>query len=267
MLHMVGRLPENMYRRNHHTLRRCLLALIPLIVLLQMQPGNAEPEDPAREVLAAADRIRFPSEDFHVLVTITTTSPTHSPEVREFEILSKGNENTIVRTLSPPAERGQILLMRGRDLWVFMPSLSQPIRLPLAQRLTGQVANGDLARANFTGDYDPSILREEEVAGELHYVLDLMAVDRGVTYHRVLYWVNQENFRPHKAEFYAVSGRLLKTAYYEDFREMLGVDRPSRLVMVDAVNEGDRSVLEYSRLELRELPDRMFHREYLRRLR
>jgi hypothetical protein len=29
----------------------------------------------------------------------------------------------------PASERGQIILMKGRDLWVFMPDVSQPIRL------------------------------------------------------------------------------------------------------------------------------------------
>lgn len=42
---------------------------------------------------------------------------------------------------------------------MFMPDVSQPVRLSLAQRLTGQVANGDLARANFASDYHPKILR------------------------------------------------------------------------------------------------------------
>ena len=257
---------------NKENLLNRLVAAGLLLVLLPLglaSAVNAEDTDAAlaERIVEAADRIRFPQEDFEVQVLITSTAPQRTPEVREFEILSKGNENTIVRTTAPPAERGQILLMRGRDLWVYMPNLSQPIRLPLAQRLTGQVANGDLARANFTGDYHPTLLRIEDVDGEAHYVLELNAVERGVTYHRVLYWVHKETFRPHKAEFHAVSGRLLKTAFYEGYQEMLGIERPSRLIMVDAVNEGDRSVLEYSGLKLRDLPSRMFHREYLRRLR
>ena len=58
-------------------------------------------------------------------------------EAREYKVLSKGNDNTIVMTLQPPSERGQILLMKGRDLWLFLPDVSQPVRLSLAQRLTG----------------------------------------------------------------------------------------------------------------------------------
>ena len=84
-----------------------------------------------------------------------STSPSTRPhldqpvDVHKYRVLSKGNENSIVMTTEPASERGQILLMKGRDLWIFMPSVSQPVRLSLSQRLTGQVANGDLARANF----------------------------------------------------------------------------------------------------------------------
>jgi len=52
----------------------------------------------------------------------------------------------------------------------------QPIRLSLSQRLTGQVANGDLARANFAGDYTPKILRTETIGGAL--LLYLVKRDR-----------------------------------------------------------------------------------------
>ena len=60
--------------------------------------------------------------------------------------------SSVVLTMAPASERGQALLMKGRDLWVFLPRVSQPVRLSLAQRLTGQVANGDLAGAHFSGD-------------------------------------------------------------------------------------------------------------------
>ena len=71
--------------------------------------------------------------------------------------MSRGNDYTVVLTEEPAAERGQALLMRERDLWIFLPAVSQPVRLSLSQRLTGQVANGDLARANFAGDYTATL--------------------------------------------------------------------------------------------------------------
>lgn len=228
--------------------------------------AQADDDANARRILERADQIRFPRDSFEVDVQIRTAAPGQSAETRKYRILSKGNANTIVMITEPASERGQIMLMKDRDLWVFMPSVSQPIRLSLGQRLTGQVANGDLARSNFTGDYNPKIVREEVIDGENHYVLELNAVDNHVTYRRVLYWIKQSNNRPHRAEFYSVSNRLLKTCRYENFQTLLGVQRPTRLVMEDALRKGEESVLEYSAMKLRELPDKIFTKEHLGKL-
>lgn len=226
----------------------------------------AEVDVRARDMLLRADRIRFPEGGVQVDVTITTTQPEHDLEARSYRILSKGNNQTLVQTTAPAVDRDQILLMRDRDLWAFLPNLSQPIRLPLSQRLTGQVANGDLARSNFSGDYEPTLLRKETIDGETYHVLQLDAVDNWVTYRRVLYWVNAKNYRPFKAEFYALSGRLLKTALYQEFHALGGESRPTRLVVEDALRRGHRSVLEYSNMVERDLPDRIFTKDYLKKL-
>ena len=227
----------------------------------------ADPTDKhAEEILHQADAIRFPQKSFETNVTITTRTAEGMDEIFKYRILSRGNDKTLVITTEPPSDRGQIMLMSGRDLWVYMPTISQPIRLPLSQRLTGQVANGDLARANFSGDYHPKLLRTETVGKQHYYVLELTAVDNSVTYHRVLYWVNRNNSRPYKAEFYTLSGRLLKTCLYQGFTALGGEIRPSRLVMTDALHSGKQSVLEYSSLRLKELPDKYFTKDYLKKL-
>ena len=218
-------------------------------------------------IVRKADLIRFPAESFQVDISITTTSAEADTDIHRYRILSKGTENTIVQTTAPSSERGQIMLMRSNNLWVFMPNVSQPIRLPLSQRLTGQVANGDLARANFRGDYNAKILRIEKIDEQSHYVLELIAASRRVTYHRVIYWVNLDTFRPQKAEFYTLSGRLLKTAKYENFKQLGGEIRPTRLVLVDSLREGEQSVLEYTNMKMRKLPDKVFTKDYLKKLR
>lgn len=249
---------------------RNLLASGVLLALCAAPAVASEAQDAegtlARSILEKSDAIRFPSEGFQVDIDITSTSPAQTPEKRKYRVLSKGSDNTVVMILEPASERGQIMLMKGRDLWVFMPDVSQPIRLGLAQRLTGQVANGDLARANFSGDYSPRILRSERLDGEEHDVLELMAVDRGVTYHRVLLWVNKANYRPRKAEFYSLSNRLMKTCSYENFRDMSGKRRPNRLVMEDSLRPGEQSVLEYQHMKLRDIPDKVFSKDYLKKL-
>lgn len=240
-----------------------LFIALPFAQLASGQSGEAEL---ARDILEKSDQIRFPREGFQIDVTVTTTAPDQPDDMHKYRILSKGNENSVVMTTEPASERGQTLLMKGRDLWIFMPSVSQPVRISLSQRLTGQVANGDLARANFTGDYTPTILRTDIIDGEKYWVLELMGVDKSVTYHKVLYWVRQPNFWPYRAEFYSLSNRLLKTARYENFETVLGKLRPTRLVMEDALRKDEESVLKYSGMKLRELPDKIFTKDYLKKL-
>lgn len=259
----------------HFRARRHFLYVIGAAAAMQALPwnaaaqsvaGNTADDEATRTLVSRADEIRFPRESFQTDITVTNFSDGVAGDQRKYRVLSRGNENTIVLTMAPASERGQALLMRERDLWMFMPSVSQPVRISLAQRLTGQVANGDLARANFAGDYNPVLAGSEAVDGTDCHVLDLTAVDRSVTYARVKYWVAKDDNRPVKAEFYALSGRLMKIARYQAFRELAGRIRPTRLVLEDALKQGETSVLEYQAMALRELPERMFTREYLRRL-
>ncbi len=250
--------------------KKCLRYLFTVIVLFVTIASTATAESDnaelAQSILEKADQIRFPRESFQVDVNINSTVPDQPVDMRKYQVLSKGNENSLIMTTEPASERGQILLMKGRDLWIFMPDISQPVRLSMSQRLTGQVANGDLARANFAGDYNATILRTDTIDGDRYYVLELTGVDRSVTYHKVLYWVRQSNFWPYRAEFYSLSNRLLKTARYENFQMILGKQRPTRLVMEDALRKGDESILEYSAMKLRDLPDKIFTKDYLKKI-
>lgn len=229
---------------------------------------TAGPDDEkiAREIVQRADAVRFPDESFQVEVTVESTSGGEALEPRVYRVSSKGNENTIVQTLAPANERGQNMLMRGHDLWIFMPSVSQPVRLSLSQRLTGQVANGDLARANFAGDYTPKLVGSETIEGREYHVLELAAAQRGVTYPKVKYWVQKSNMHPYKAEFYSVSGRLLKTCTYGQYKPLGDRTRPTRLVIADALKPADVSILTYGALRHVELPDRFFTKDYMKRL-
>ena len=247
----------------------CLKANVVAWVIVGMVAPSADAwpqENDPKVIVEKADRIRFPKDGFQVDVQISTSGTGRTSDSRAYRILSKGNENTVVITTEPASEKGQILLMKNRDLWVFLPNVSQPVRLSLSQRLTGQVANGDLARANFAGDYTARLLRTDTVEKEVYSVLELTAVDRGITYNRVLYWVRQSDYRPYKAEFYTLSDRLIKTCRYEDFRPMAGQVRPTRLVMEDALHQNEQSVLEYSGMQIKDLPDKIFTKDYLKKL-
>jgi hypothetical protein len=220
----------------------------------------------AEEILKRADEVRNPQLDYKVEVVVTNKKPEKEDMTVKYEVLVKGRDKTIIKTLEPVADRGTSLLMVNYDLWVFLPNLSQPLRISLQQRLIGEVANGDIARANFSGDYNPKILKTENINGKEHYVLELIAKDERVTYHKVILWAQKDNFHPVKAEFYAVSGRILKTCKYENYKKLAGKLRPTRLVLVDALKPAHQSLIEYDDMKITELPDKWFTKDHLKKI-
>ena len=102
---------------------RALGILLGLMFFLNSiaQDSVSKEEKQAREIVEKADQVRFPAEGFQVDVAISSTNSSQVVEARQYRVLSKGNENTIVMVTEPASERGQSILLKGRDLWVFLP--------------------------------------------------------------------------------------------------------------------------------------------------
>ena len=234
--------------------------------MLLFLPVICTADPSAEEILEKADEARNPQLDFKVFVNITSIKPGRDPRIAKYEVLIKGRNKTLIKTLYPNVDRGASTLMIDYNLWVFLQTISKPLRISLQQRLIGEVATGDITRANFSGDYNPKILRIENIDEKEYYVLELFAKDEKVTYHRVVLWVQKDNFHPFKAEFYAVSGRILKTCSYEDYRLVLDRLRPTRLVLDDPLVQGKKSIIEYKNMTLTDLPEKYFTKGYLKKL-
>lgn len=238
-----------------------------LLIAVFLSPSllHGENEIPADEILLKTDEVRNPQLDFTTSVRVTSLKPNHEPSVATYEVMLKGKDRTVIKTLTPPIDRGRVLLMLGKDMWAFLPDVSKPLRISLQQRLLGEVANGDIARVNFYGDYTAEMLRIEDIESRSYYVLSLTAKTDDVTYAKGILWVDKESFSPLKAEFYGISGRILKTCSYEDYKELAGRQRPSKLVMHDPIIKNQMSTIEYDKMDVAPLPDKYFTKDYMKK--
>jgi outer membrane lipoprotein-sorting protein len=169
------------------------------------------------EILKKADDAKSPDGDFSFNVKIDDYEKQKKVRTQVFKVYSKGEIFALIDTVSPERLRGRKVLLRDNDLWLYLPSLKKPTRIGMQQRLTGEVANGDVARTRFFIDYNPTIEKIENYKGVPHYVLNLDGKTKEVTYKKIQLWVDKKNFRPSKAIFYALSGKLLKTCVYGGF--------------------------------------------------
>ena len=242
------------------------MSRVGLAVVAVLLLASGARADEAADLVRDADRARRPADSFVWKILITSQEAKKTPSVDGFEVFVKGGGRTFVKFASPPRSVGRSLLALGRDLWIYLPDAGKPVRIPLSQRLVGQVANGDIARADYAGDYDATLAGEETVEGVACHVLDLKARTKDVTYAAVKYWVSRDRRLPIKAEYYAGTGTLLKTGFFDSFKEVAGRPLATRLTLMDAIRKDKRSVLDYGEITVRDLPDKYFDKNYMKSL-
>lgn len=222
--------------------------------------------DQAAEIVRDADLARRPAESFVWKITITSYEAKKSPTVDGFEVFVKGTGRSFIKFMAPPRSVGRSLLALDRDLWIYLPDAGKPVRIPFSNRLVGQVANGDIARTDYAGDYNTTLIGEESVGGVVCHLLDLRAKTKEVTYSAIKYWVSKERRLPVKAEFYAGTGTLLKSGLFDNYKEIAGHLLVTRLTLVDAIRKDKKSILDYGEISIRDLPDKYFNKNYMKTL-
>jgi hypothetical protein len=174
--------------------------------------ASAAPD--AKTILELSDRARgggLPGVEWEIRLISRDGDKVDEPQTL---LVKAVDDASVAETLAPARFKSSKLLQVGRNMWLTRPGLSKPIPISPRQRMSGQAANGDIAATNYAADYDAQLAPEEAVDGEQCHVLDLNAKHKRATYDKVRYWVSVQRGVGVKAEFYSVSGKLLKTARF-----------------------------------------------------
>jgi hypothetical protein len=122
--------------------------------------------------------------------------------------------------------------------------------------MSGQASNGDIAATNYAGDYEAELAGTENIDGEECHVLNLAAKHKRATYDKIRYWVSVKRVVGLKAEFYSVSGKLLKTARFEygNTIEHEGKRIPfiSKMIIRDALIDAE-TVMEFGTVKVKKI--------------
>lgn len=219
----------------------------------------------AAELLEHIDLVRSPGGDFIFSVNARTIGKEKSPE---YILDAKVREKTksLVLYKEPVKERGRVLLMDRQDMWIFIPGTSRSIRISPAQQVVGGVTHADIARVVFSVDYTAERVEIVNENGEDLYKLSLAAKAANNPYRTLALYCNA-NYEPVKAEFFAVSGRLLRTAYYENYQKVLGKMRPMSVRMISAVDSREDAIMNYTDMQVKQTPKHYFQPTYLNQIR
>jgi outer membrane lipoprotein-sorting protein len=214
------------------------------------------------EILKKADAMRFVDGQVSVQVEMTDHRGS-SVQTTRYKVFSRGASLTRVETIYPERQAGRKLLMKNDDLWFFAPDIKRATRISMQQRLTGEVANGDLARTNFGSDYSVVVEGQDMIGNVKAIRLRLKKARPSVTYPEIAYWVSADRFAPLKAVFKTESGRDLKIATYHDPKPALGKILITRIEVVNALNNKQKSVLVFTGYRKESLSESFFNKESL----
>jgi len=220
------------------------------------------PAGDSAEILRKIDAFRAPYPEFFLRVRVTSTENGRMEETALFDAYISGPEKSLV-IAREHANRGMKLLYVGGDMWIHLPDTHRPLRITPMQRMMGEASNGDIARLSLTEDYAAEESGLKEVDGASCRRIVLTAVRESAPYHRVVLFVRAENYRAVRAEFYLPSGKLFKTARYEEYKPLEGRMILTKMTISDDLRRGRETTLEYLSFEKRTIPARYFNKNGL----
>ncbi|MBC7429762.1 MAG: outer membrane lipoprotein-sorting protein [Bacteriovorax sp.] len=214
----------------------------------------------ANEIVKKADLRRGLGNVSHSF-NVTITNQDNKREV--YHVAFKDVNASLTEQTEPERARGRKILMKDYDIWLFTQNIKKPLRISLEQKLTGEVANGDIARTNYSEDYDAFLLSVEKKGNAEFYKLDLKAKNKKVTYGRIEYWVSKKDYVPMEATFFALSGKPLKSAQFQDFKLVQGMSRATKMVIRDYLQKDKMSTMVFSDHKPEKFDESLFNKDRL----
>lgn len=264
---------DGMWRRSRGWLQAGALGALMVVQPVAAQQAPASPPaakaaaatKTAEEVLAQADRGQNGFNSFVVNVRITNYVRDKVDKVTHYEVSIKGGNRSLVKFLEPE-DRGKFLLTVDEFMWIYLRSASRPVRVTPLQRLSGNASNGDVAQTSLTENYQPVAMTEELLDGKPVYVMDLVARRKSATYQGTRYWIAKDTLLPLKAEYKLSSGKPSKRAIFAEYQQVDGRQVLRRQEIYDLLRNEEKSVLEYSNYARKELPDKLFNKNFRQEL-
>ena len=229
-----------------------------LLGVVAIPVASQSAEERGRSLMEEADRRVSGYGDFTATLTMTLRDEAGSERSREMRIMGLevpgDGDKTLVIFDRPADLRGTSILTvthrgGGSQQWLYLPAL----------RRTRRIASSDQADSfmgsQFTyedmGSQDPQrfrhrYLRDEPLGEYSTHVIERVPTDQSSGYARQVVWLDQQEYRVLRIDYYDREDRPAKSLVLEGYRQYGGwLWQPDRMVMSDHRN-GRSTTLEWS---------------------
>ena len=242
--------------------------------------NSVDPEARGLEIAVERDARDIGFHDFEaelrmVLKNRHGQSSERSLRSRTLEVTDDGDKSLIVFDAPADIDGTALLTFSHKsgddDQWLYLPALKRVKRISSSNK-SGPFVGSEFAYEDISSqeveEYTYKLVGEEELDGRAMFVVEQYPVDPKSGYTRQVAWIDQEEFRNFKVDFYDRKDALLKTLTYEDYE--LHLDeywRPGYMLMVNH-QTGKSTELHWSEYRFQVgLEDADFNRATLARIR
>lgn len=172
---------------------------------------------------------------------------------------------------NPKASQGQGYLRIDNNLWFYDPSVGKWERRTERERIGGTNSRrSDFDESRLAVEYTPAFVAEEKLGAYTAVVMKLTGKPGlDLAFPVIKLWVDKETNNILKRQEFALSGKLLRTAYYPKWKKVYSESRkadiyyPQEIRFYDEVEKANQTLILIKSVDLKPLEPNLFTKAWL----
>ncbi len=207
----------------------------------------------ATEIVRQADQ-KMRGESSYAEMSMTIIRPDWTREI-SMKTWAIGTEYSLIMITGPARDKGVAYLKRGNEIWNWQPSIDRVVKLPpsmMSQSWMGSdFTNDDLVReSSIVKDFTHTLLGDTTIENRSAYKIELLPKENAaVVWGKILLYISKDQYLQLVTKFYDEDMYLVNTMIASDIRQFGDRQVPSKLTVMPADEEDQKTVLEYQNME------------------
>jgi hypothetical protein len=248
--------------------------LLPLALLLLLAPAPARPleQEATDRAIRTIDERERNSGDWKALVYMEAKEKDKTDVVYELVVYRRDKEQKLVFLfLEPRTEAGKGYLRIEKNLWFYDPRVGRWERRTERERIGGtDTRRGDLDESRLSEEFTARWEADEKLGKyDVHKILLTARPGVDVAFPSVRLWVDQATGNVLKRQELALSGRLMRTAYYPRWKKVYSESKKAdvwyaeEMRFYDEVEKANQTLVLIKSIDLRPLDPNLFTKAWL----